>query len=160
MRKPTNDQQMTRKFILLFLILIFTQSCHPLFCDWKFGYEQLTEMENNQIVVGQYILSQKSKDYLKSEGYSTSPKLTILKSGKYKLTNIPKFILDWNEEGKTITDLEAKWSASCDPSYKCMIELYEFAVVTILENEDGVISIPITIGDGDACNGIIFEKTK
>ena len=151
---------MIRKFIVVILILSFAQSCHPLFCSWEIGYEQVTKMENSQIVVGQYSLSKKSEEYLKSKGYLKLPKLQILKSREFELTDIPVFIFDGDEENKAITDLNAKWSTSCDPSYKCLIELYKFAVVPITENENGVISIPITIGDGDMCNGIVFEKTE
>lgn len=65
-----------------------------------------------------------------------------------------------NDDSKNLDGLTNKrgnWSVSCDKSYECMIELDRVCVAPLCKKDDRI-SIAITIGDGDECNGIVFEK--
>ncbi|MFK5890630.1 MAG: hypothetical protein QM486_07860 [Flavobacteriaceae bacterium] len=152
-----------RNIILIILISMIVQSCHPLFCNWSSGYKQLTELKDISSIIGKYTLSEKSKYFLKNKGYTKECVLNILESGNYQLTNLPQFILDdfGRENTKKINNyLSGKWYVDCGKSYDCLIELNKICVTALTKNKKGVISIPIEIGDGDECRGIVFELNK
>lgn len=151
---------MIKNSIVLILLLMTLHSCHPLYCDWDRGYEPLTTIENKQRVAGTYSLSKKFEDYIKSKGYSEVPSLQLHESGAFTLMDMPEFVLDPNEKDPngTVTDTSGTWKVSCDEPYGCLIELENVAVVSLSHSKKGVMSIPITIGDGDMCKGIVFEK--
>jgi len=56
-------------------------------------------------------------------------------------------------------DKEGKWMVSCGDSNDCMIELENVCVVPLAE-KDGRLAILISIGDGDECNGVVYEKVE
>lgn len=150
---------MSIKITVLLVSSILLNSCHPLFCGWASGYEQLTEITSEDIIVGDYELNAESLDYLDSEGYKGACALQLLESGKFKLINAPDFIFDsfGRNSGQSLNK-NGKWNTSCADSYDCLIELEGITVVPLTRKNDGSIAIPITIGDGDECNGIVFER--
>ena len=135
-------------------------SCHPIFCEWDSGYEQLTEFTDEDVIIGNYKLTKNSIDFLKTEGYSELCELKLLDYGVFELTKAPDFMFDsFGRNNGMTTDKTGKWRTTCDKPNDCMIELFGITVVPLAKRGNGPISILITIGDGDECNGIIFEKT-
>ncbi len=145
-------------FFAVILIQTLT-SCHPFSCSWDRGYEQLTELQSKDSIIGVYKLTSTSKEYLQNKGFENECLLTILDSDKFELKNIPDFLLDMYGEtkGKSV-DRTGGWFLSCGDSYGCMFELEGIQVMPIAKKDNGRISFLMTIGDGDECNGIIFEK--
>jgi hypothetical protein len=132
-----------KRLIYAFLIL-FLSSCHPVFCTWNLGYKQLDKKPERSNIVGFYQLNEKSKEYLK-ETYTEWPlKLELNNDGYYNFIN--------SSNVKT-----GKWSVSCEESYACLLEL-EGISVEPLRAKNGKLAIQVTIGDGDNCEGIIYEK--
>ena len=160
--RNSRNYRFNREYIipsfLLFLMLL-SNSCHPLFCNWDSGYEQLTELSQKDTIVGEYRLTKQSTEYLKKQGYSENCKLKLLETGEYEIINAPDLIFGNSEKnkGKTI-NAKGKWFSSCAESYDCMLELERIAVIPIARKNNGAISLLMTIGDGDECEGIIFER--
>lgn len=86
-------------------------ACHPLFCSWNSGYEQLTEITSKDIIIGTYELNEKSIEYLESEGYKGPCSLQLLGSGKFNLINASGFMFDsfGRNSGEAFNKL-GKWS--------------------------------------------------
>ena len=152
---------MLKRFIVILTIFISLDSCHPFICSWNSGYEQLLELPDNKVFIGNYRLAKKSLDFLKTKGYKENCELKVLESNTFELINAPDLMLNSfdRKNGSTI-DTIGKWSVNCGESYGCMFELEGIVVAPIARKNNGPISILITIGDGDECNGIIFEKEK
>lgn len=142
---------------ILFLLLL--SSCHPPGCSWDFGYTQLTAEPIEFRLYGIYRLNEKSKSFVKDLGLD--PDACILKLNRDKsfaLENAPSGIMtDTSTDEEDTISKKGTWSVSCDKSYDCMIELQGTCVVPLCEKNDRL-AVPITIGDGDECNGIVFEK--
>ena len=94
-----------------------------------------------------------------SKGFSNQEfVLELNENGRYEFSNAPDIILD--KDGHTlmkVMKLEGKWSLYCEPS--CMMEL-ENVTVEPFGERDGTLAILITIGDGDICEGVVYEKVK
>ena len=133
------------KIRYLFLFIIFT-SCHPLFCDWNSGYDQIKVQPKENEIVGIYELTKDSKNFLKS-GLKKWPKKIELSS------NQEYYLLMQND--KKIKN--GKWFLSCDQSYGCILELEGISVEPFCKKENKF-AIQITIGDADECNGLVYEK--
>ena len=143
------------------IILFILTSCHPLFCTWDNGYKQLTTEPKRERLIGQFKLIESSKEFLVDKGFKNQEfKLELLDNGQFKFTNGPDIIFD--REGKTMLGLinkEGRWSVSCADSYDCLIELEDVCVMPLAE-KDGRLAILITVGDGDECNGLVYEKVE
>lgn len=152
---------MNNKINIFLLALTILTSCQPLYCDWNKGYDQLTELTSEDLLIGEYRLTEESEEYLLAKGFKKTPKLTLLESGAFNFKDAPDNLFDpfGRSLGQTINKT-GRWSASCGESYDCMIELQGITVVPISRKEKGPLAIPLTIGDGDECNGIIFERTE
>jgi len=146
---------------LIIICLVIIYSCHPSFCIWDSGYEQLKELPSKESIIGLYELTSNSKKFIQSKGFNTKCQLFIEDSSKFNIKEIPDFVIDSNSRlvGKLI-DKSGKWFSSCDDSYGCMIELEGLQVMPLAKGKNGKISILMTIGDGDECKGIIFEQIK
>ncbi|MTI19885.1 hypothetical protein E1176_02515 [Fulvivirga sp. RKSG066] len=122
---------------------------------------QLTEITSEDIIFGSYKLTEESVEYLNSEGYKKTCSLQLYESGEFKLTNAPDFMFDpfGRNTGNTLTRT-GDWSTSCAKSYDCMIDLMGITVVPLSRKLNGPIAILITIGEGDSCNGIVFERIE
>ncbi len=132
---------------LTFLIpLLFLISCNPLFCSWELGYTQLELQPELKKTIGLYKLSEKSMGYLSSELSGWTTMLELDENGILNYRNGDVIV-------KTRT-----WEISCSESYNCLIDIEE-RVVPFAE-KDGKYAILITIGEGDQCNGIVYEKTE
>jgi len=153
------------KIRIIFLLFLFV-SCHPLFCNWDSDYNQLTIEPSKSEIVGIYELSKDSQDYL-GENYNLWPlKLQLLKNGKFiflsnenPISMSDKIFASKSELNRLVENKVGKWIVSCSNSYDCLIEL-EGLFVTPLSEKNVQLAIPITIGDGDECNGIVYEKLK
>ncbi len=146
--------------IFVVITLIWT-SCHPIICGWDRGYKQLDELPSKDSIVGLYELTSKSKEFLYAKGFNKNCQLIIQDSEKYVLKNLPDFVIDSYGEtnGKSLNE-NGRWFVCCIDSEGCMIELEGIQVMPVARKEKGRISILMTIGDGDECNGIIFEKKQ
>ena len=150
---------------LLFL-LIFT-GCHPLFCSWENGYEEINYEPSKTEIIGKYELSEKSKSYLNEDYYSWPLKLEIYKNKQFKLlfednpeSLADKIFADKQKGNESKKNKIGKWFYSFIEKEKiCYFEL-EGISVSPLRKKDGKISIMIAIGDGDECNGIVYEKME
>ena len=146
---------------LTILILFLLTNCHPLFCTWDNGYTQLTTEPKRERLIGQYKIIESSKEFLIDKGFKNQEfKLELLDNGQFKFTNGPDIIFD--RQGKSKQELinkEGKWSVTCADSFDCLIELENVCVVPLAE-KDGLLAILITVGDGDECNGLVYEKVE
>jgi hypothetical protein len=157
-------KQMKIKSIII--LLLFT-SCHPLFCSWQNGYEKLNYEPSEKEIIGQYELSKKSKSYLNEEYHTWPLRIELSKNKEYKLLfeNNPENLADKTPESgqnsnKTKKNEKGKWFLVFNDREKiCDFELEGICVEPLLK-KDGKISITITIGDGDECNGIVYEKVE
>ncbi|PRX12566.1 hypothetical protein [Nonlabens ulvanivorans] len=130
---------------LTFLILIlFLVSCKPLFCSWELGYTQMESQPDFQSTLGLYKLSEKSKEYLNMELSGWTTMLELDKDG----------ILNYKNGDVTVKT--GTWRISYNESYNCVIDMEERVVPFAIK--DGKYGILITIGDGDECKGIVYEK--
>jgi len=143
---------------LIILTLISLTGCHAGICTWEWGYTQLNVRPADERLIGQYQLTESSREYLKDRGFKDAKfRLELLGSGKFKFTNAPDLIFDTHGQSNLkLIDKEGNWSVICADSYDCMIELENVCVVPLAE-KDGRLAILIAIGDGDECNGIIYE---
>jgi hypothetical protein len=139
------DKIRMRAFVFVALTFILS-SCGPVPCGWNSGYKQLDKEPPRSSIVGLYQLNQSSKDYLK-ENYREWPiKLEINNDGYYNFIN-------------ALNVKTGRWSVSCSESYACLLEL-EGITVEPFSEKNGMLAIQITIGDGDECAGIIYEKLE
>ncbi|RYE26632.1 MAG: hypothetical protein EOP45_03600 [Sphingobacteriaceae bacterium] len=112
---------------------------------------------NDSNLFGKYILNEKSNLFLKDMGLNpVTCTLKLNKDKSFVLENAPSGITDYNTQNTPFSKT-GDWSVNCDKSYGCLIELQGIAVVPLSE-KDGRIAIPIVIGDGDECNGIVFVR--
>ena len=150
---------MNKLFLLNIFVFLFT-GCYLLPCDWERGYTQLTTEPDHNKVSGIYLLNQQSVKYLINESYNVDSCMLELKSnGQYILTKAPDLIFSgFNEPDYSYVTKTRKWLLLTTEN-KVDIELEGFCVVRFTQKH-GKFAIPITIGDGDECNGIIFEKAE
>jgi hypothetical protein len=158
-------QMKKRKRILIFVLpVVFFQliqmSCHPLYCNWDKGYVQLSRIPIKDSIIGTYSLISKSKELLINNGLDHECVLVLMESGKYSIKNVPEQTLNSGKVQWQSFSRDGIWTTSCQDSLYCMIELENVAVLPIARKEEGRISILMTIGDSDECNGIIFERKK
>lgn len=151
----------TAFFLLIIICSVILDSCHPIFCNWDSGYEQLKELPSKDSIIGLYELTSNSKEFLQSQNLNSNCQLSIMDAGKFDLKKNPDFVIGSNSKsiGKLI-DKSGKWFSNCGDSYGCMIELEGIQVMPLAKKNNGKISILMTIGDGDERNGIIFERIK
>jgi hypothetical protein len=151
---------MRAKLILVLLLICFT-SCHPLICTWELRYKPITIEPDQTELIGKYELTHSSKEFLIEQSFSAQEySLTLSKDGNYKFTNGPDFIFNnYGVSNQKTLNKVGKWFLNCAKSYDCLIELEGVCVVP-LSQKDGTLSIMITIGDGDECKGIIYEKME
>lgn len=108
-------------------------------------------------MIGVYYLTEQSIADLNGDSLKRT-KLELKGEHQYLLTDGPSEIM--NEHSKNGTFIKAgRWYTDCAESYGCMIELEGICVVTLCKKDDKI-SIPISIGDPDQCEGVVFEKSK
>jgi hypothetical protein len=153
------------KIRIIFLLFLFV-SCHPLFCNWDSDYNQLTKEPSKSKIVGTYELSKDSQDYLGGNFNLWPLKLQLLENGKFiflsnknQISKSDKIFASKSDLNRLVENKVGKWIVSCSNSTDCLIEL-EGLFVTPFSEKNGQLAIPITIGDGDECNGIVYEKLK
>jgi hypothetical protein len=148
----------------ILILLIFT-SCHPLFCSWQNGYEEINYEPSKREIIGKYELSEKSKSYLNEDYYSWPLKLEISENNQFKFLfeNNPESLADkiFADKGKGFKkNKTGKWFYSfMDKEKICYFELEGISVAPLRKKEEKI-SIMIIIGDGDECNGIVYEKVE
>jgi hypothetical protein len=153
-----NGKAVGQMRLLIILTTILLTGCHIGLCTWDFGYKQLTDQPSRDRLVGEYKLIESSRNYLADKGFKKeNSKLELLDNGQFKCTSGPDLIFDKGQSKNEFQNKEGKWSLSCADSYDCLIELDNVCVVPIAE-KDGRLAILITIGDGDECNGVVYEK--
>jgi hypothetical protein len=148
------------KLVYLFALILLT-GCNPLFCTWDSGYTQLRTEPDRTDIIGEYELTNSSKDFLASRKFTADKyTLTLSEAGDFIFNNCPDLLFnDWAESNQKLIDKTGKWSVSCAESYDCLIELTGVCVVTLAE-KNGQPAILIAVGDGDECNGLVYEKMK
>jgi hypothetical protein len=120
----------------------------------------LTIKPDRDELTGKYELTSSSMEFLAEQGFQAGEcTLELFKDGQFKFTHGPDLV--FNSLGiskQQFIDKAGKWFVSCDEKFDCLIELEGVCVVPLaLKNEK--LAILITIGDGDECSGIIYEKT-
>ena len=94
------------------------------------------------------------------EGFAIESCCLELKSNGQFIINAPDNIFNaYGNSSKQILIKNGKWSVSDGASYDCLIELEGICVVPFCIRKDHF-AVPITIGDGDECRGIVFEKVN
>lgn len=142
-------------------MLLFLTNCHPLFCTWDWEYDQLKVEPPHQSLIGQYVLNESSNEFLTNKGFEVRQcKLELFENGRFKFTNAPDIIFDgFKIPHNILQDKEGKWSVGCHASYDCLIEFEKVFVVPLAEKNEQL-AILITVGDGDECNGVVFERIE
>jgi len=152
--------------IVIVLSFLFT-SCHPLFCSWQNGYSKLKNEPTKESLMGKYELSGKSKSYL-NDSFNVWPvRIELTENMEYKLlfeenplSLADKIFSNDKELNENKKNVIGKWSTYFDKNDKnCLME-FEGLTVEPLFEKDNKIAISITIGDGDNCDGIIYEKVE
>src|SRR4051812_25179568 len=106
-------------FIIL-IALIFT-ACHPIFCIWDFGYDQLKEITDHNKIIDTYHTDDRSKKYLSGLGYpQVDCSLELKAGGNFEFTNAPDNIFNDGKSNKELINQTGKWNISCGESYGCM----------------------------------------
>jgi hypothetical protein len=149
------------RFSILLCILLFLSSCHPLFCTWETGYDEVKNKSEVPSLTGQYLLSGNSRKMMKYEGnYKDIPPsdLTLSWDRTYHLHNAPDWMFDDSGEphGQYV-DKSGHWSLTCMNNDGCLIELEDVMVVPLCMRNHKA-AILITVGDGDECRGMVYEK--
>ncbi len=135
------------KSIFIFFIIVIFSSCNPVkFCTWDSGYEQVLQEPLKKEVIGKYILTEKSKEYLKHNYESWPLQMELFEDNS----------LDFISNQKPSS--EKKWFVTkFDSGY--VIELTGICV-TSFSTKNNQFAIPISIGDPDQCEGIVYEKIE
>lgn len=143
---------MSKLFLLTAFVFLFT-SCHPLFCNWDSGYDQLTTEPDHNKISGTYILNDRSVKYLTKEGYAVDSCILELKNdGQFILTRTPDLVFNSFGESKNSYETKTgKWSVSNYPENGCLMELEGICVEPFLQRQ-GKLAISKTIGDPDQCD--------
>lgn len=151
---------MKQHFLLLLSNFIFI-GCHPLFCNWEKGYDQVTTSPDPRRISGIYSLNNQSVKFLTSQGFKVdSCILEIKENGQFILANVPDIALNsFSESKNTYETKTGKWNICKYEESGCLMELEGICVEPFLEGH-GKFAISKTLGDPDNCEGIIFEKIK
>jgi hypothetical protein len=151
---------MSKLFLISFSFLLAT-SCHPLFCGWDSDYSVVKIHPDPKSLPGLYSLTGPSRKYLGDKGYNVdSCKLELRNDGLFVMTKSPGIVFNpFGASDTTYHTRKGRWFVSCDASDGCLMELEGICVEPFLE-KDHKLAISKTIGDGDECEGIIFEKVK
>ncbi|ATP58413.1 hypothetical protein CPT03_19070 [Pedobacter ginsengisoli] len=137
--------------------MVMLPSCNLGVCFWNKGYSPVDSEPAEDEMIGVYYLTEQSIADLNGDSLKRT-KLELKGEHQYLLTDGPSEIM--NEHSKNGTFIKAgRWYTDCAESYGCMIELEGICVVTLCK-KDEKISIPISIGDPDQCEGVVFEKSK
>ncbi len=152
--------------IVIILSFLFT-GCHPLFCNWQNGYSELKYELTKESLNGKYELSRKSKSYL-NDSFNVWPvRMELTENMEYKLlfeenplSLADKIFLNDKELNETKKNVIGKWSTYFNKRDKNYLMELEGLTVEPLFVKDNKIAIFITIGDGDNCEGIIYEKVE
>ena len=149
--------------IILFLLLL--TSCHPLFCSWQNGYDEVNHEPTEEKIIGIYELNENSKSYLNEDNKIWPLKIEILKNKQCifhyennKISLVDKIFASKTDLKETKKNKIGKWYLYFDKEDKnCIFEIEGISTEPLYE-KDGKLAIIKTIGDGDECNGIVYEK--
>lgn len=133
------------------LTIIFTlllTSCHPIYCGWSSDYDNVINPPEREKIVGSYVLSKDSQEFLERDFTNWPINLSLSNDGQYRFFNQLENYLK-----------QGKWSLYCDGKSDCAMEL-EGITVECLGIKGSDIALLITLGDGDECEGIVYEKAK
>ncbi|WP_207425732.1 hypothetical protein [Pedobacter sp. SYSU D00535] len=126
-------------------------------CSWDFGYSQVSAIPSESELLGTYKLDDKSRSLVNDHGLDPEKcSLSLKKDGLFLLQNAPPGISDDKSPTESLSKVGI-WSVSSVDSSGFLIELQGLCVVPLSEKGERL-AIPITIGDGDECNGIVFVK--
>jgi len=137
-------------------------SCHPLFCVWNMGYKSINSHIQRRDVIGTYKLTADSKKMMYNEGkYTHMPNSTLVinADSTYLLTNAPDWLNNvFGYSSRGYFSRKGKWFLVCDTKDGCVMEIEDINTGDLLATKKGKLNILLTVGDGDACQGIIYEK--
>ena len=140
--------------------LLFLSSCHPLFCMWDMGFKEVKFIEERHLI-GSYNLTDYSKKVMKYEGnYKGISNSTIrLRVDKtYEIVNAPDWLFDdFGESHNQYINKSGKWSLTCNENY-CIMELTGLQTGELIFKKSNKLYILLTVGDGDDCRGLVYEK--
>ncbi|WP_158827137.1 hypothetical protein [Mucilaginibacter lacusdianchii] len=126
------------------------------------GYDEVQKESDLPSISGQYLLSGHSRKMMKYEGnYQHIPpsELVLASDHTYQLHNAPDWMFnDFGEPHGQYTDKIGRWNLTCNND-GCLIEL-EGLMVTPLYMRNHKAAILITVGDGDECQGMVYEKVS
>ncbi|PJZ64041.1 hypothetical protein CH371_20240 [Leptospira wolffii] len=111
-------------------------------------------------ISGSYKLTDKSKKFFKITSSSKEDSfLNISKTGNFEMQNVPSLLKqDLGMPTNKLIILKNNWTVSCIAKSGCMIELTGLGVRRIAYGKNNNLAILFTIGDGDTCEGIAYEK--
>lgn len=89
------------RLINLFALTLLT-SCNPLFCNWESSYTQLTTKPDRADIIGEYELTDSSKDFLASRKFTADKyTLTLSEGGEFRFNNGPDLLFNnWAESNQ------------------------------------------------------------
>ena len=153
------------KSIIKIVLLILSSSlcgCHPLFCVWNLNYVEIDHSTKINDIVGTYNLTAYSKKMMYYEGkYKKIPnsKLQLNADSTYIITNAPDWLIDVG--GTSMQEYftkKGKWFLYCDDKAGCSMELEGVKSGDLLNTKKNKMSILLTVGDPDSCQGMVYEK--
>ncbi|WP_125250380.1 hypothetical protein [Leptospira wolffii] len=147
-------------YIQIISICVNFTSCHPLFCWWDMSYSEISDLNVLGDISGSYKLTDKSKKFFKITSSSKEDSfLNISKTGNFEMQNVPSLLKqDLGMPTNKLIILKNNWTVSCIAKSGCMIELTGLGVRRIAYGKNNNLAILFTIGDGDTCEGIAYEK--
>ena len=151
------------KYIILLLLCFCLCGCHPLFCIWNVGYAAPNNPVKIVSVAGKYNLSTYSKKMMYYEGkYTNIPNSTIVLNADstYEITNAPDWLTnDFGDASGRYFSKKGKWFLICDKQSGCTMEIEGIQTSDhMLHVKKGKMCILLTVGDGDSCQGMVYEK--
>ncbi len=106
---------MKRVSFLVCMICLFT-SCHPFFCIWSLGYDNVRKMSRTSLY-GLYTLDKHSLNQMHYEGKYTIAhhSLELKPDGTYKFINAPDWMLNpFGVSSRSFFDNEGGWTYTSD----------------------------------------------
>lgn len=144
-------------FLFFFMFMKVPPSCNPDGDLWNTGYSQVTSILSDDEMIGLYRFTKRSIVDLAKDGYDLSHATLELKSDhQYVLVDGPSSFTYKPDVNET-TIHTGTWKVTYESLSGCILELWGMSVVPLCEKDDRL-SIPISLGPPDRCEGVVFEK--
>ena len=157
--------------IYIIIILISISSCTLIPCGWDSDLDLVEKKPENEFLIGNYKLDERTLKYIQGYENSQSAELNIKSDGTFEMRNTPKrtfdFMSNYNSRD-TIVDAIGKWKANFSKGTaelnvnvqfdSTKTDLTDFWTSWKIYEKDKKAIIFIIVGDPDNCSSARFEK--